>query len=38
VRWLKNGEYIEAVLMKLGLSPNDEDAKERHLKLAGRAI
>jgi site-specific recombinase XerD len=38
VRWLKNGEDIEAVLMKLGLSPNDEDAKERHLKLAGRAI
>jgi site-specific recombinase XerD len=38
VKWLKNGEDIEAVLMKLGLSPNDEDAKERHLKLAGRAI
>jgi site-specific recombinase XerD len=39
VRCLKRGEEIENVLIKIGLSPaTGEDAKEKYLKLAGRAI
>jgi hypothetical protein len=36
---LKRGEEIENVLIKIGLSPaTGDDAKEKYLKLAGRAI
>jgi hypothetical protein len=36
---LKRGEEIENVLVKIGLSAGTgEDAKEKYLKLAGRAI
>ena len=39
VRCLKRGEVIENVLVKIGLSAaTGEDAKEKYLKLAGRAI
>jgi integrase len=39
VRCLKRGEAIENVLIKIGLSlATGEDAKEKYLKLAGRAI
>jgi site-specific recombinase XerD len=39
VRCLKRGEAIENVLVKIGLSAaTGEDAKEKYLKLAGRAI
>jgi hypothetical protein len=39
VRCLKRGEEIENVLIKIGLSlVTGEDAKEKYLKLAGRAI
>jgi site-specific recombinase XerD len=39
VRCLKMGEEIEYVLRKIGLSAaTGEDAKEKYLKLAGRAI
>ena len=39
VRCLKRGEEIENVLIKIGLSmATGEDAKEKYLKLAGRAI
>jgi site-specific recombinase XerD len=39
VRCLKRGEEIENVLIKIGLSTaTGEDAKEKYLKLAGRAI
>jgi site-specific recombinase XerD len=39
VRQLKRGEGIEKVLQRLGLSEMTwEDAKEKYLKLAGRAI
>src|SRR5438067_561674 len=39
VRCLKMGEEIENVLIKIGLSAaTGEDAKEKYLKLAGRAI
>jgi site-specific recombinase XerD len=39
VRCLKRGEEIENVLVKIGLSAaTGEDAKEKYLKLAGRAI
>jgi len=39
VRQLKRGEGIEKVLQRLGLSETTwEDAKEKYLKLAGRAI
>jgi site-specific recombinase XerD len=39
VRCLKRGEVIENVLVKIGLSPaTGEDAREKYLKLAGRAI
>jgi site-specific recombinase XerD len=39
VRCLKRGEDIENVLIKIGLSVSTgEDAKEKYLKLAGRAI
>src|SRR5258708_5132961 len=39
VRSLKRGEEIENVLIKIGLSTTTgEDAKEKYLKLAGRAI
>jgi site-specific recombinase XerD len=39
VRCLKRGEEIENVLIKIGLSVSTgEDAKEKYLKLAGRAI
>jgi hypothetical protein len=36
---LKRGEAIENVLVKIGLNAaTGEDAKEKYLKLAGRAI
>jgi site-specific recombinase XerD len=38
VRCLKREEEIENVLIKIGLSATGEDAKEKYLKLAGRAI
>jgi site-specific recombinase XerD len=39
VRCLERGEEIENVLVKIGLSAaTGEDAKEKYLKLAGRAI
>ena len=39
VRCLKRGEEIENVLVKIGLSAGTgEDAKEKYLKLAGKAI
>jgi Site-specific recombinase XerD len=39
VRCLKRGEEIENVLVKIGLSvATGEDAREKYLKLAGRAI
>ncbi len=39
VRLLKNGEPIETVLRKLGLSETTwEDAKEKYLKLTSRAL
>jgi hypothetical protein len=39
VRCMKRGEAIENVLIKIGLSAaTGEDAKEKYLKLAGRAI
>jgi site-specific recombinase XerD len=39
VRCLKRGEEIEKVLVRIGLSAaSGEDAKEKYLKLAGRAI
>jgi site-specific recombinase XerD len=39
VRCLKRGEAIENVLVKIGLgAATGEDAKEKYLKLAGRAI
>ena len=39
VRCLQRGEEIEQVLVKIGLSVSTgEDAKEKYLKLAGRAI
>jgi site-specific recombinase XerD len=39
VRCLKRGEEIENILVKIGLSvATGEDAKEKYLKLAGRAI
>jgi site-specific recombinase XerD len=39
VRCLKRGEEIENVLIKIGLSmATGEDAKDKYLKLAGRAI
>ena len=39
VRCLKRGEAIENVLVKIGLSAaTGDDAKEKYLKLAGRAI
>jgi len=39
VRSLKRGEGIENVLKKIGLSETTwEDAKEKYLKLTGRAL
>jgi hypothetical protein len=38
VKCLKRGEEIENVLIKIGLSATGEDAREKYLKLAGRAI
>jgi hypothetical protein len=39
VRCLKRGEEIDNVLIKIGLSVSTgEDAKEKYLKLAGKAI